>query len=144
MRRDPPLTDTHPLILVLKCLKNKGLCVILFVFCLWQPFCKERVMILMTIRMKVLAEKHKELSQTISSLAGFIRAEQGCKRCDFCRNTEDDNDLLLLEQWDSEESLQAHMKSDRFRILQGTANLLQEPCEVMLHLDFHPEGAIKM
>lgn len=74
-------------------------------------------MILITIRMKVLSEKHKELSQTITSLAGSIRTEKGCEHCDFCRNAEDENDLLLLEQWDSEENLQAHLKSDRFRVL---------------------------
>lgn len=97
-------------------------------------------MILITIRMKVLAEKHKELSQTISSLAGSIRAEKGCKRCDFCHNAEDENDLLLLEQWDSEENLQTHMKSECFRVLRGAANLLREPCEVMFHREFEPGG----
>jgi hypothetical protein len=35
--------------------------------------------------MKILAERHKELSQTITSLIGSIRTETGCKRCDFSR-----------------------------------------------------------
>jgi hypothetical protein len=34
-------------------------------------------MILVIIRMKVLAEKRKELSQTIASLSGSIRMEKG-------------------------------------------------------------------
>lgn len=97
-------------------------------------------MILMTIRMKVLSEKHKELSQTISSLVGSIRTETGCRRCDFCLNAEDENDLLILEQWDSEEHLQAHMNSDQFRVLRGTANLLQKPYEMKFHHDALPPG----
>jgi quinol monooxygenase YgiN len=36
-------------------------------------------MILVIIRMKVLSEKHKELSQTIASLIGSIRMEKGCQ-----------------------------------------------------------------
>jgi len=36
-------------------------------------------MILLIIRMKVLAEKRLELSQTIASLIGSIRMEKGCQ-----------------------------------------------------------------
>ena len=105
-----------------------------------RPFAFVVSMILVIIRMKVLSEKHKELSQTIASLIGSIRADKGCRRCDFCRNVEDENDLLLLEEWDTEENLQVHMKSGRFRVLKGTANLLKEPYEIMFHTVYHPEG----
>jgi len=37
-------------------------------------------MILVIMRMKVLSEKRKELSQTIASLIGSIRTEKGCRR----------------------------------------------------------------
>jgi len=50
-------------------------------------------MILVIIRMKVLSEKHMELSQTITSLSGSIRMEKGCKRFDFCESIEDKNQL---------------------------------------------------
>jgi hypothetical protein len=36
-------------------------------------------MILVIIRMKVITEKRRELSQTIASLPGFIRMEKGCQ-----------------------------------------------------------------
>jgi len=50
-------------------------------------------MILVIIRMRILSEKRKEVSQTIASLIGSIRTEKGCQRCDFCRNMEDENEL---------------------------------------------------
>jgi hypothetical protein len=53
--------------------------------------------------MKVLAEKRKELSQTIVSLIGSLRTEKGCLRCDFCQGME------------------------------GAMNLLQEPYEMLVH-----------
>ena len=90
-------------------------------------------MILVIIRMKVLAEKRKELSQTIVSLIGSLRTEKGCLRCDFCQSMEDENELRILEEWDTRENLNSHLKSERFRVLRGAMNLLQEPYEMMVH-----------
>jgi quinol monooxygenase YgiN len=95
-------------------------------------------MILVIIRMKVLSEKRMELSQTIASLIGSIRTEKGCKRCDFCQSVEDENDLSLLEEWDTQKNLMGYLKSGRFRILRGAMNLLKEPYEMMFHTAFHP------
>ena len=97
-------------------------------------------MILVIIRMKVLSEKRMELSQTVTSLSGSIRMEKGCRRCDFCQSLEDENRLFLLEEWETQESLMAHLKSEHFRVLRGAMNLLQEPYERMFHTVFHPAG----
>ncbi len=97
-------------------------------------------MILVIIRMKVLSEKRMELLQTIALLIGSIRREKGCKRCDFCQSIEDENELCLLEEWDTRENLKSHLKSGRFRVLRGAMNLLKEPYDMMFHTVFHPEG----
>ena len=97
-------------------------------------------MIMVIIRMKVLSEKRKELSQTISSLIGSIRTEKGCQRCNFFQSMEDENELCLLEEWDPQENLNSYLKSERFRVLRGAMNLLQEPYEMMFHTVFHPAG----
>jgi quinol monooxygenase YgiN len=83
--------------------------------------------------MKVIAEKRKELSQTIASLIGSLRTEKGCLRCDFCQSMEKENELRILEEWDTRKNLNSHLKSERFRILRGAMNLLQEPYEMMFH-----------
>jgi len=90
--------------------------------------------------MKVLSEKRIELSQTIVSLIGSIRTEKGCNRCDFCQSLENENKLLLLEEWDTQENLKRYLKSGRFRILRGAMNLLKEPYEMMFHTVSHPAG----
>jgi quinol monooxygenase YgiN len=95
-------------------------------------------MIPVIIRMKVLPEKRMELSQTIVLLIGSIRTEKGCNRCDFCQSIEDENRLFLLEEWDTQENLKGHLKSERFRVLRGAMNLLREPYEMVLHTVFHP------
>jgi quinol monooxygenase YgiN len=88
--------------------------------------------------MKVLSEKRKELSQTIASLIGSIRTEKGCQRCDFCQSMENKNELWLFEEWDTQENLKNHLKSEHSRVLRGAMNLLKEPYEMMFHPAFYP------
>jgi quinol monooxygenase YgiN len=83
--------------------------------------------------MKVLAEKRKELCQTIVSLVSSLRTEKGCLRCDFYQSMEDENELRILEEWDTRENLDSHLNSERFRILRGAMNLLQEHYEMLVH-----------
>ena len=101
-------------------------------------------MIMAIIRMNVLSEKRLELSQTIASLSGSIRLEKGCKRCDFCQSIEDENRLLLIEEWDTQENLMTHLKSEHFRVLRGAMNFLQAPYERSFHTVFHPVGIEKI
>jgi quinol monooxygenase YgiN len=97
-------------------------------------------MILLMIRMKAPSDKRIELSQTINSLIGPIRNEKGCKRCDFYQQIGNENELCLLEQWDSREDLSKHLNSRRFGVLRGAMNLLKEPYEMMFHNAFQPAG----
>jgi quinol monooxygenase YgiN len=90
--------------------------------------------------MKVLPEKRMELSQTLVSLSGLTRMAKGCRRCDFCQSIEDEYQLFILEEWDTQENLMSHLKSVHFRVLKGAMNLLQEPYEMIFHTVFHPAG----
>ena len=101
-------------------------------------------MTLLIIRMNVLSEKRVELSQTIASLSVSTRMEKGCKRCDFCQSIEDANKFFLLEEWDTQENLMIHLKSEHFKVIRGAKNLLQEPYEKMFYNVFHPAGMEKI
>jgi len=52
-------------------------------------------MIMVAIRTKVLAEKRKELSQTIAFLIGSLRRGKGRRRYDFCWSMEDEMEYPL-------------------------------------------------
>jgi len=80
----------------------------------------------------------------MTSLSGSIGQEKGCRRCDFCKSIEDENRLFLLAEWDTRESLMAHLRSDHFRVIRGAMSLLKEPYEVMFHTLFHPEEMEKI
>lgn len=83
--------------------------------------------------MKVTAEKRLELTQTIGSLLVAIQAEQGCTRCELWHKIENENELCLLEEWDTRENLEGHMHSANYRVLRGAMSLLIEPCEIQFH-----------
>jgi quinol monooxygenase YgiN len=94
--------------------------------------------------MNVLSEKRMELSQAIASLSVSTRMEKGCQRCDFCRSIEDENRFFLLEEWDTQENLKKHLKSEHFKVIRGAMNLLQEPFEMMFHTVFYQAGMEKI
>jgi len=97
-------------------------------------------MVLLIVRMEVLSEKRLELSHTISSLIGSIRKEEGCLRCNFCQNLENENEFYLLEEWDTQESLRNHLRSDRFKVLRGAMVLLKESYEMMINIVYRLEN----
>jgi len=94
-------------------------------------------MILVIMRMKVPSKKRSELSQAIVSLTGTIRAKKGCRSCDFCQSLQNENELCLIEEWDTLEDLNSHLDSEHFKVLRGAMNLLKEPYEMTFHTVFH-------
>ncbi|MBN1473474.1 MAG: antibiotic biosynthesis monooxygenase [Syntrophaceae bacterium] len=101
-------------------------------------------MILVITKMNVLPERRMELTQTITSLSSFTRAEKGCAYCEFCQNIEDKNRLFLLEEWDTEENLMTHLKSEHFSVLLGAMSFLAQPYRRTFHTTFHPLGMGKI
>jgi quinol monooxygenase YgiN len=97
-------------------------------------------MILVIIRMKIPPEKRMELSQTIASLSVSIRMEKGCRRWEISQSMEDENQLFLLEEWDTEKNLMTHLKSEHFIVPRGVMNLLKEPHEMLFHTVLNPAG----
>ena len=94
-------------------------------------------MIIVITNMNVLPEKRRELTQTITSLSDFIRAEKGCVYCDFCQSIDNENRLFLLEEWDTQENLKAHLKSKNFSVLSGAINFLAQPYKRTSHTVSH-------
>jgi len=53
---------------------------------------------------------------------------------------ENENELCLLEEWDTQENLKSYLKSEKFRILRGALILLKEPYEMLYHTTWHTAG----
>ena len=61
-------------------------------------------------------------------------------RCNFCQNLENENEFYLLEEWDTQESLKSHLRSDRFKVLRGAMVLLKESYEMMMNIVYRLEN----
>ena len=90
-------------------------------------------MFCVSIRMMVGPEKRMELAQAITSLVCSIRAEKGCRCCNFYQSVEDENELYFLGEWDSREGLVGHLRSEGFKVLLGAMHLLKKPHEMSLY-----------
>ena len=77
------------------------------------------------IKMKVPAEKRKEVLQTLKAILGPIRRERGCVSCNCYLDVEDESVLLFEEEWKTREDLENHLRSDHFGVLNGAMKLLR-------------------
>ena len=97
-------------------------------------------MIIVTITMNALLEKRTEVMQTLLSMIEPIENVKGCLSCHVFRDIEEKNVFSLLEEWETREDLDDHIKSDRFSVLLGTKSLLCEPAQIEIHTVSHSEG----
>ncbi len=97
-------------------------------------------MIIIGITMNVLIEKRTEVMQTLLSMIEPTENERGCLSCRVFRDIEDENVFSLIEEWQTREDLDDHIRSDRFSVLLGTKSLLCEPQQIEIHTVSRSEG----
>ena len=97
-------------------------------------------MIVVRITMNVLPEKQKELVQTLLSMIEPTGKEAGCLSYAVFCDIEDKNRFSLLEEWETREDLDHHLRSDRFSVLLGTKCLLCEPLKIQIFTVSDSEG----
>ena len=97
-------------------------------------------MIMLRITMNVLQEKQKEIMQTLLSMIEPTEKDKGCMSCNVFCNMEDKNLYSLIEEWETREDLDHHIRSERFSVLLGARSLLNEPSKIQIHTVSHSEG----
>ena len=97
-------------------------------------------MIIFKTTMNVFLDKRTEVMQTLLSMIEPTENGRGCLSCHVSRDIEDQNVFSLIEEWETREDLDDHIKSDRFSVLLGTKSLLCEPLQIEIHTVSHSEG----
>jgi quinol monooxygenase YgiN len=98
-------------------------------------------MIVVRIIMNVLPEKQKEVMQTLLSMIETAGKEKGCLSYDVFRHIDGKAVFNLIEEWETREDLDRHIRSERFSVLLGTKSLLAKPLEMKIHTVSRSEGA---
>lgn len=97
-------------------------------------------MIIVRISMYVLAEKHKEVLQTLLSLMGPMEREVGCLGYAFLSDIKEKTTFYVLEEWENRQKLDNHLKSDLFGVLLGLKSLLRQPHCIHIYTVEKAEG----
>ena len=97
-------------------------------------------MIIVRIAMEALIEKRTEMMQTLLSMIEPAAKEKGCLRYEVFCDLEDHHMFSLIEEWETREDLDRHIRSERFSVLLGTKSLLGKPLEMQIHTVSHSEG----
>lgn len=97
-------------------------------------------MIVVRITMNVLPEKQLEVTQTLLSMIEPTEKEAGCLSYAVFCDIEDKNRFSLLEEWETREDMDHHIRSHRFGVLLGTKALLSEPPKIQIHTVSQSEG----
>ncbi len=97
-------------------------------------------MIIVQIHMHVLAEKHKEVLQTLLSLMAPMEREVGCLGFAFLCDIQEETTFYVLEEWENRQNLDNHLKSDLFGVLLGLKSLLRQPHDIHIYTVQKAEG----
>ena len=97
-------------------------------------------MVIFRITMNVFLDKRTEVMQTLLSLIEPTENARGCRSCHIFRDIEEKNVFSLIEEWETRQDLEDHIKSTRFSVLLGTKSLLCEPPQIEIHTVSHSEG----
>ena len=74
--------------------------------------------------------KREELLKVLLCLKGPTEVAKGCRVCRVLEDVLDDHALTYLVQWDTEEELEEHLRSESLRRLLPYIDLSVEPPEV--------------
>ena len=72
-------------------------------------------MVIVLLQLKVEPEKRFHILKTVHAITGPTKAQAGCQLYEFYSNTQNDDELVLLQIWDSQENLEDHIRSEEFR-----------------------------
>jgi quinol monooxygenase YgiN len=65
-------------------------------------------------RIRAKPGQGQHVAQALKELVAPSRAEEGCLLYDVCRSVDDATELLVLEEWESQAALDAHMRTPHF------------------------------
>jgi quinol monooxygenase YgiN len=91
------------------------------------------MMITFVLRLKLAQERRIDAINTIRSMIGPTTALPGCRCCKLYCDVENDDQMILLEEWHSQEDLERHIRSDDFRYILAVMDLGSEPPDLAFH-----------
>jgi len=88
-----------------------------------------------------ISGRRDDLASLLESFERWAAGEPGCNRYTFAATLSDPTRFILVSEWDSDEALEAHYRSEAFADFQfGLDGLLSRPSELTV---YSAEGAVR-
>ena len=94
----------------------------------------------LSIRLLVAHGIRERTLSTFHSLAGQVRGERGCIRCQLLADVQEPDELVLIHTWRSRVDLERYVRSPRFTRLLTGLDLAAEKPEVELQTGSSDSG----
>jgi quinol monooxygenase YgiN len=98
------------------------------------------IMIMVTLRIRVPGNRRKEFLDSARLILGPTKVQPGCISCRFYQDLNDPDTALYVEEWESWDSLEHHIKSDSYRIILSLMELSEMAPEINLKTISKTEG----
>lgn len=89
-------------------------------------------MVIMTTKMSVSPRRRKELARSLRGMLEPVRLESGCLGFDLYVDTEDEGTYILVEEWETKEDFDRHLRGGDYRRLLVLMDILNEPPEISI------------
>ena len=97
-------------------------------------------MVRCTIRMLIPLENQSEALEILGSTIEQTQFEPGCVSCRLYRGVEDTRAIMLEELWISDEDVQHHLQSEKYRKILLVVEMAAEPPEIRFDTIDHSTG----
>lgn len=101
---------------------------------------KVLIMIIMTHNLVVRPKKRRELLQPIFDLIIPTRKMNGCLSHNCYQSIEDENNVILISEWNTQADVDYYIRSEGFEVLQGVRTFLAGPQEVKFSMVSYTSG----
>ena len=96
--------------------------------------------ILSTLKMIVQPERRSDLLETMRGMLEPARVERGCLSYRLYEDVEDRNAFVLVEEWETQQDIERHIRTDNQRRLLALMDLLSEQPELRFNTVSHTAG----
>jgi len=83
-----------------------------------------------TVRIWPLSNRHHEVLEILHRIHESVLAQPGCAASHIYVEESPGRTIALVERWESEAALEAHMRSDEYRLILGALEFSSQPPEI--------------
>lgn len=94
-------------------------------------------MIRFSLQVTIPLGKKNEIVKTFHQIFNYMRVQPGCIIYKLYTSTENDDELILIEEWDTLSNLEKHILSDEFDIILSVIDMAIE--EPFIRIDTKPQ-----